>query len=947
MKTDAEHKPSSPALLVWRLCLILLILQGIGITWLVFDSRSVSGAWMGLSSFQLVLIGGILGFLILTASLLGDTWLWPAKSVGRIERISTWLCKPGRWGYFTLLAGIVLVVGSYCLTLLPEIDEPFTRGVLERLLPLIAWLTGFSAISLAALLTLRNGKNMLAWKGKRTAFWVVLVFFSGLMLAWIWASRSSIPAISQLVGWNRPGVPVVEYQVFIAWGFGMAMLLLANLLEPPSRWSAWLSKRSPHTIDLGISICLWLSAVLLWQGTPISPSWFVSEKLPPNFAYYPYSDARNYDLVAQSALIGEGYKFFNGWDVRRPLHALYLTLLHRIAGQAYERVTSIQVLILAFLPVLFYLLTRSFYNRASGVFAAVLVILREANSIRIAGEITASHAKLLMVDLPVTLAVVFFAYLAFRWLKNIEWGAFPALVSGGALGLAMLIRLETFALAFSPALIAALLLLPRRKFASWFKQMALFLLGMTLVISPWIWRNWQRTGMLFIDSPYFRYSIIHQRFRPLTTPTSPPNPTTNGQAAPAPTAAQPDQSAETMILDAKSTAIPTVAPTQAISPTPTIPTGPYWIQLAARQNWNEAIKQPKELARFAFTHYLNSQVQMLLIFPTAYRSLDSTIALLGHRDPLRYWDECCSLVDYTRRLPYWKKWTGAFPSQSILPILFSVLIIAGGIQLAWKRHKLASLMPVFCVFFYLGFNALLRNSGGRYILPVDWAAILYYSLGIILLSVFVIRHVTEREIVEDFPGTERALTADLSQSERLLNSPRFYAACLILLLIGCAIPLLEFNLPQHFTIEKKQQMRDSIWEARSISAPIHQELESFLGRGGQISYGRALYPQYFAAGVGSPDKDEGPLAPKPYPRLVLTLIGDTSLDLSLPIDQIVPEFPNAADAVALYCPTASPLAGEPLAVFRFDAGGKLTETYLRSPFPGQPACPLPEIMKGK
>ncbi len=247
---------------------------------------------------------------------------------------------------------------------------------MSRLLPVIFWITGFCAQTLAALLYLHFGKDALNIRPKGKIFWSVLAYFALVFMFWNWATRSVIPIASEKVGWNLLGAPILESQVLLAWAPGLILLWLVNRSNTAAVKPDWLDKLTPHKADLVIACLLWLGAVVLWQNTPITPNWFLSERLNPNQAYYPYSDARHYDRVAQSALIGEGFKFFNGWDVRRPLHGAYLTILHLIAGQDYEKMIALQVLLLALLPVALYFLTTSLYNRIAGVVAAGLVILK-------------------------------------------------------------------------------------------------------------------------------------------------------------------------------------------------------------------------------------------------------------------------------------------------------------------------------------------------------------------------------------------------------------------------------------------------------------------------------------------------------------------------------------------------------------------------------------------
>ncbi len=348
---------------------------------------------------------------------------------------------------------------------------------------------------------------------------------------------------------------------------------------------------------------------------------------------------------------------------------------------------------------------------------------------------------------------------------------------------------------------------------------------------------------------------------------------------------------------------------------------------------------------FALAHFTNSQIQSILIFPTAYRGLDSGLAFLAHRDLVRYLNECCSLTSYSRQVPYWHKWDGTFPSQSILPILFSILIMAAGLQATWNKNGLVSLMPVFSLLTYLGFNAALRNSGGRYILPVDWAVILFYSIGIVQLTTFVLNGITGKKMAQDLPTLVEPAPAVPANQPGLLHNPWLYAASAGFILIGCAIPLMEVSFPKRYTQTRQEQMIKAVYNSPELPANVSPDLQAFLSNGGVAITGRALYPQFFPAGYGTQDIDYDPLAPKPYPRIVFDLTGAISRDLALPYDKKMFHFPNASDVVVFLCPTEATYSGDPLAVAVFDANDRLTDVYLRTPYPTHPTCPLPAIGK--
>ncbi len=464
-------------------------------------------------------------------------------------------------------------------------------------------------------------------------------------------------------------------------------------------------------------------------------------------------------------------------------------------------------------------------------------------------------------------------------------------------------------------LIASLTLLPKKRISWWVKHLALFSLGAALVISPWIGRNWQRTGQLFVDSPMFRYLLLVQRFQPITQTASPPpaSPSAPGQEAAVPT-------------------IPTSAP---VFPTQ-VPGG---LEAAGKNLVNESLKKPGELAGLFSAHYLNNQIQMLLIYPDAYRFFDNLIGLFGHRDLLKY-SESSSLTDLIRRLPFWRKWDGSFPSQSILPVLFSVLMLAAGLSAAWRKQRLVGLMPALALVFFIGFYALLRNSGGRYILPVDWISILYFSIGLIAFSMAAIELAGRFRPREEFQAPLPSTDA-VSSPERLLRAPKFYLTAAFFLLLGVSIPLVERAFPLRYPLEREAEMLEALLGSETIPLNIRRDLEEFLAQGGTAMAGRALYPLFYPSGYGSPDPDEGPLMTKDYPRLVFNLTGEVSLDMALPMRKQPVDFKNASDALALFCLTSNPLRADPLALALFDQSGSLDGVVLRSPLPENLSCPLP------
>jgi hypothetical protein len=543
-------------------------------------------------------------------------------------------------------------------------------------------------------------------------------------------------------------------------------------------------------------------------------------------------------------------------------------------------------------------------------------MLREANSIAIAGVITASHAKLLMADLLTALAIVGFAYFASLWLKQIQARKLYALVVGGILGIGMLIRLETFVLSLPLVAVSGLILFPKKYYSAWVKNMALFALGVILVISPWIWRNWKLTGQIFIDSPVFRFGLIYQRFRPI--PTLEPEVSQQPEKHPQERPATQDPQATVSATPPTPTTTPTIKPSEK---------GPTtFVEYAKEEAPAFVMKHPGQVARFIASHYLNSQIQIILLLPTTFRPFDSLISFIGHRSTDILWSECCSLLNYVRRMPYWHKWNGNLPRQAIIPLIINLLFFATGIHESWKRHKLTGLMPLSLATTYMLFNAFFRNSGGRYLLPVDWTGIFYYSIGIAHLSIIFLDYITDRKIVASLEETPLYISP---QNENLLRSRKFYAIALGFLVLGCAAPVMEKSLPRLYTTERRDQMLTNLVQSDLIPEAQRLEIQTWLSQDAIALAGRALYPRYFAPNTSDPvHKNDDSRLSQSHSRLNFFLAGSQSQNVIVPVTETPAAFPNASDVIVIGCWISNRY--EPLVIGIFNPEGRL-ESVARHP----------------
>jgi len=898
----------------WRNYLLLAAIQVAAVMTLLLVSLVRPGReTAGFATGEAILSGCLLLILLACIWVLIRSWRNPTWFERQVVRLNSYLSRRAVFGSLVLICLVGLFFGIYQLHLTSAVQEIFTRTALERSQPLILLICGMCVQTLVWLYFGRSGfhLNRLAriLLACCTFLVVLLIFFYG----WNWLAQNTFASEAPQTGWNDLGAPIMETQALLAWMAGMGLLAVIAWQRRIIGKYPWGRYLSPRVVDAVICVALWVCTVLLWNSQPIYPNWFVAAPRQPNYEYYPNSDALAYDMSAQLLMVGEKLQFLEEPFVRRPIHALYLTILHVIGGQDYQRVVFLQILVLAFLPVMIYLLTRKIYTRPAGLIAGVLVMLREANSIASAARVTSANAKLFMADLPATLAVVCFVYLFVIWIKDTDRKQLYALISGAALGISMLIRQEVGIMLLGAVFILVFVFWKRP--GQFIRQFSLFLLGAFLILSPWVWRNWQLTGKIFLDTPNYRGDLIEQRF--------------GSPEGFAPPGSEKYESSRQPELLAHRLTTPVTLRSLAVStwdtPTPT-PISPPEQPLPESDSFFSVLgrvvefyaSNRVEVGRMVLSHAMNSQIQMLLLLPSNYRFFNSAINALDHGQVNQFGYECCLLLSYTRGLPYWHKWDGIIPRQSILPIAINIFLVGLGTIMAWKRNKIIGLTPVIFAMTYLLLNALLRNSGGRYILPIDWIAIVYFSIGLTRVSLWLINQFTTKPVMEDLPEDQpAALLASDPQNRPLLRTPQFYGALIVILLVGWSLPVVERAIPPRYTGDMKAGMLNSLIQSELLSEMERAAIEDLFLANARVEVGRALYPRYFPSGEGERGTNN-PMGALPFRRVGFYLVGPDDRPIVMPFEKKAEYFQNASDVVIISQPD-----GTPAVVGVFDSTGNL------------------------
>ncbi len=612
-------------------------------------SEADSAIFLGLSIQRLALV---FAALVLTLALLFLAW--------KAEKVSAWVERHSR--KLDALFGLLFGIG-WLAVWTPSYQLGALSGYFERAYPLLAWTLWLAAVAIA----LRVAERGLQWAALKAqwrehpALWRGAAVTLGVfLLLWGWIAVTGIGLKRDIDMWNEAGVPVLGLQVLF--GLGLAGLVLF--------WERRLNGQQAHRrFDAGIFVLIWLTAAIVWQQEPLLRSYFLPRPTPPNFEYYPFSDAALYDFGGQQVLLGNG--IFNGLFTDKPMYMLLLALFHAIAGQSYERVILVQVLFIAFYPAMLFLIGKCLHSRAAGVMMAILAIFKEKNAIAAVLDIQVTHSKLMMSEMPTALMLSVFTLLGVLWFKRKGNFSLP-LWAGGLLGIATLVR-PTPAL-IAPFIIAfALFLYGRSQMKSWFFASAVFGLGLMLVMGPWFGFTQSATGENYLLEKIQR---VFERFK-LTLPES-----------------------ESYLGPRYDASMTVVKPDL-------MPLPPQLEPAIAAQNDNPG------MGYLVLSHFWHNEVTSVIILPSTFRFHN-----------LKY---------MVAQPPWQLGWEGEISPETGFFVLLNLSLLALGIGAAWARARWAGILPLLVHFSYNLANAFGRTSGSRYIVAVDWVLFIYYSLGVLQL----------------------------------------------------------------------------------------------------------------------------------------------------------------------------------------------------------------------
>jgi hypothetical protein len=149
-------------------------------------------------------------------------------------------------------------------------------------------------------------------------------------------------------------------------------------------------------------------------------------------------------------------------------------------------------------------------GRPLGLGLAILAILRDLTAnVAAPFALNYTYSKLFFSEIPAALLISLFTLLSIRWMRTAHSTPHAALLLGGLLGLASLIRLQS-AILLLPVIIFGFFVIKNRR--AWAIGSAAMVLGAALAFTPWLTRNYLATGGLVLDNPISQTMTLARRW---------------------------------------------------------------------------------------------------------------------------------------------------------------------------------------------------------------------------------------------------------------------------------------------------------------------------------------------------------------------------------------------------------------------------------------------------
>lgn len=284
-----------------------------------------------------------------------------------------------------------------------------------------------------------------------------------------------------------------------------------------------------------------------------------------------------------------------------------------------------------------------------------------------------------------------------------------------------------------------------------------------------------------------------------------------------------------------------------------------------------------DLLGFAADNFMRNEASALLVLPVRF----------GNHTPF--------LEYLTLTKPFWAEIYSLPNVLNLLVFLINFSLIALGFSSAFRKFPWAVLMMVGLHIAYSLSSAVVRLSGWRFILPVDWVIYVFYALGLIEGLIWLFRKTAGWNLTSQTPG----LMDYLPEKQKTSRGWGIYILFgIVFILIGGAIPIRENLLPPLFPEYSKSEVCKTI-ETEILDSEYVNLADSFskycAADSTQAFYGFGVYPRYFASGEGFYNRTYDPwFGKQPFARLVFRIIGTQNRKVYIKSENDVIRFSNGA-----------------------------------------------------
>ena len=765
-----------------KIDLILLGLLGLielitAVIILGISSAKFPGVFLFGKSEQGILEITILAFLALSFLVLA---VMAIRSPIRLEKWLHNIFPRYKW----LLAMITLagiISGWAAATIPPDFFGRF--GSYYQWLRPAGLVAGLIGLQCWALFIWRSGrisalKEPVKWV-KSPSFWLCL----GISVALFFFSYfTKFGMVADTPLWNVPGIPVSGLQMFLTVLAIGGLMLLRRLSVTFHRLL------EGRLAQLVIILLVYVAALFVWGLTPLNGDSLAVETSLANPQPYPQRDARVHDLGALSVLYGEGINFREYTD--KPLYMVILAMLHLVSGNDYGLLQWVQILLLAVIPVLVYLLGRRVHSSLFGVLIATIVILQQRNAVVLSRMISAVNVKLLVTETFVLLGVILLALFLFKWEDHNDKKVMLAL--GGVVGALSLVRLNP--LLFIPFIGLLIIIVYWKRKRLLLTRLLLFAAGFAVIFAPWVVSGTNAKGEPFL------FMKVRDIFENRITPQL-----NNGES---------EQAESGLVEDRLSR---NRAGFNAAGLNLTGGLDQMEVDLAgffyAETLFNDAANNNGgvQYLNLMTNHYVHNLTTSILPLPDVLSR--TGIRVLAQRD---YWDDGMT-------------WDGSLSSGLIRFILINLGLVSLGVAFSWKTHRWKGLIPLGLLLVYNLAISISLTSGGRYIVPIIWIVFLYYALGIFVLLEALIKLLKPAEGVD-----HQTAGIELPAQKKNGMVPVYIWLLVVALLVPIAnqlVPLFVTNNPAESSTALFDQLNPAVEEGRTYVSGVILYPVFYPGRG--------------------------------------------------------------------------------------------------------------------